>query len=168
MFADLLRTPHTPCLEEVLVAPRAGEVARFPSVVHSEQRQVVAFRLVELRLLGVCLALFPLRAIEDALHRQHRDDGQNLLRAPELDRGDQHLREGWLHGEVRHLATKVRQQALAIQGGERIQRLQRRDHGRRRGRVDEVEAEQVIDAHRLEHQDRVRYIRPLDFGDGVW
>ena len=45
--------------------------------------------------------------------------------------------------------------------------LRGQQHLRRR-RIHEIEPKQIIDPHRLEHQDRVRQIPPLDLGYRVW
>lgn len=50
LLAHVLRALERADLHEVLVAPRVRELVVAPAVVHGQQRQVVAFRLVELGL----------------------------------------------------------------------------------------------------------------------
>ena len=61
LFPDVLCPPERPGLHEVLEAPGIRELVVLPRVVHGQQRQVVAFWLVELRFLLVGHGLFVLR-----------------------------------------------------------------------------------------------------------
>lgn len=53
LFADILGPFESSNLHKVFVAPGAGELVVLPRVVHGQQRDVVALRLVELGLLLV-------------------------------------------------------------------------------------------------------------------
>src|SRR5258708_39019547 len=80
LLPDILYSPHAPGLDIVFVAPRIAELASLPSIVHSEQCQMIAFGLVEFGLLAVRLSLLLFRPIENILSTsQHGDDSQNLL-----------------------------------------------------------------------------------------
>ena len=54
-----------------------------------------------------------------------------------------------------------------VERSEGVQLLQRQHQGLVRGRVQEVEVDQVVDAERLEHEHHVAEVDPLDLGDGV-
>ena len=60
LFADVLGSLERADLDEVLVAPGAGELVVLPGVVHSQEGQVVALGLVELGLLLVSQVLLVL------------------------------------------------------------------------------------------------------------
>ena len=53
-----LRSLKRPDLDEVFVAPRIGELVIFPAVVDGEQRQMIAFGLMELGLFLIGYRLF--------------------------------------------------------------------------------------------------------------
>ena len=60
LFADVLGSLERADLDEVLVAPGAGELVVLPGVVYSQEGQVVALGLVELGLLLVSQVLLVL------------------------------------------------------------------------------------------------------------
>lgn len=103
LLADVLRTTHLTRLNKVLVAPGGTVLGVFPAVVHVEQRQVVAVRVVEFGFLLVGLLLLVLGPVEDGLHGKHRDDSEHLVGASQVHGGDQNLGERRFHGEVGHL-----------------------------------------------------------------
>jgi hypothetical protein len=55
LLAHILRALHGARLDEVLVAPGVAELVGLPALVHSQQREVVTFRLEELGSLLVSL-----------------------------------------------------------------------------------------------------------------
>lgn len=61
LLADILGSAQGTSLDEVLVAPRVGELVVLPGVVDSQQGQVVTFRLVELGFFLVSECLLVLR-----------------------------------------------------------------------------------------------------------
>lgn len=79
LLPDILRTPHAPRLDIVLIAPRVRELARLPPVVYRQQGQMVALRLMELGLFAIRLRLLLFRPVEDVLYAQHCDDGEDLF-----------------------------------------------------------------------------------------
>jgi len=60
LFANILRSLQCSDLHKVLVAPCTGKLVVTPRVVDGEQRQVVAFRLVEFGLLLIGKSLLVL------------------------------------------------------------------------------------------------------------
>mmetsp|Transcript_51401 Transcript_51401/g.159378 ORF Transcript_51401/g.159378 Transcript_51401/m.159378 type:complete len:415 (+) Transcript_51401:305-1549(+) len=166
LLADVLRPPQGPGLDEVLVAPRVRETVVRPGLVDLQQRAVVPLRLVEPRLLLVGHRLLVLRPVEDVLHREHGNNGHDLVAAPEVHGRQQHLGELRLHGELRHLPPQLRQEALVVQGAQGPEGLHGVDHGLHRRGVHEVEGQHVVDAHGLQQQDHVREVCALDLRDG--
>ena len=51
LLPDILRPSHASSLDEILVTPWIRVVTSFPTIPHRQQRQVVTFWLVKLRLL---------------------------------------------------------------------------------------------------------------------
>ena len=167
LLAHVPRVAHVFRLDEVVRAPRVRELARLPTFVRREQRQVVALCLVELGLLGVRLVFLVARSVEDARYGEHRDDRQDLFGALEFDRRDEHLGQLRLHRKIGHLAAEACQRTVVVQRGERMKGLQGSARDSRGGRVHKVEVQEVVDAHRLEHQDGVRQVRTLDVRNRV-
>ena len=157
---------------------------------------MVALRLVELALLGVGLrhpglkvsttahtkhpgwhvefefrvthrGLLLARPVEDLLDGEHGHDRDELLAAAEVDAGQDALGQRRLERELGHLPPEAGEQALVVQGTEAEEVLHGGDHGLNRRRVHEVEADQVVDAHRLELQHGVPQVGPLDLRHGV-
>lgn len=163
LLAHVPRVAHVFRLDEVARAPRVREPARFPALVRREQRQVVALWLVELGLLGVRLRLLVAWPVKDVRDREHRDDGQNLLGALEFDGRDEHLCQLRLHRKIGHFAAKGSQRIVAVvQCGERTKSLHGITYDSPGRTVHEVEGQEVVDAHCLEHQDGMRQVCTLD------
>ena len=76
---------------------------------------MVALGLEELGALLVRLRLLLLGAVPDVLHREHRDDGEHLVGAAELDRLDEDLGERRLERELGHAAAEQREQPLLVE-----------------------------------------------------
>ena len=166
LLPHVLRAAQGPRLQEILEAPRRGELLRLPRLVHGEQTEVVPFRLEELRLLLVRRRLLLPRPVPDVLRAEARDDGQDLVRTPQIHRGDEHLRHRRLERELRHLPPEPREQTLLVERAQVVQLLQRADQGLRRRRVHEVEVQQIVDPHRLERERRRPQVRALDLRHG--
>lgn len=129
---------------------------------------MVALGLMELGLLGVGLRLLLLGSVEDATSdREHGDDGEDLLGALEVDRSDEHLGEWRFDGQIGHLPAETSEETFLVERREGVKVLQRRDHRLLWWRIHKVEVEEIVDAHRLEHEDRVGKVLALDVGDGV-
>lgn len=71
-----------------------------------QQRKVITLRNEKLLPRSVALLEALLGAVEDARDREHRDDRENLGGALAVDRDDEHLGEGGVHGKVGHLAAE--------------------------------------------------------------
>mmetsp|Transcript_34510 Transcript_34510/g.90808 ORF Transcript_34510/g.90808 Transcript_34510/m.90808 type:complete len:344 (-) Transcript_34510:93-1124(-) len=152
LLAHVLRAAHRACLDEVFEAPRVGELGCRPRLVHGEIGEVVALWLEEFGALLVGLRLLLLRAVPDVLHGEHGGDGEHLVRAAEVDRLDQDLRERGLHRELSHPPAEECEKALLVQSSEGEERLHRRDerlHGRG---VHKVKVHEVVDAHGLHRE----------------
>jgi len=128
---------------------------------------VVSLWREELGSLLVRLCLFLLWAVEDGLDGEHGHHGEDLLGAAQVDRRDEHLGQLRLQRKLGHLPPESRQQPFLVQRAKRVEHLQRGDERLHRRRVHEVEAEQVVDAHRLEVQNDVREVGALDLGNVV-
>mmetsp|Transcript_27535 Transcript_27535/g.59266 ORF Transcript_27535/g.59266 Transcript_27535/m.59266 type:complete len:276 (+) Transcript_27535:374-1201(+) len=163
LLAHVLRLPHRPRLDEVLEAPRVGELGVRPGLIDGEVGQVVALGLEELCALGVGLCLLLLGPVPDILDGEHRDERENLLRASKLDRLDEHLRHlRCLQRELGHTPTEAREEAFLVERVQREEALHghhERLHGRR---VHEVKVQQVVDAHRLHLQHGIAQVGALD------
>lgn len=96
------------------------------------------------------------------LSRQHAHNGQNLLTAPQVHTGNEHLGDGGLKGELSHLAAQAGEEALLIQRSQVVQLLQGTHQGGCCWRVHEVKAQQVVDAHGLQGEHRHAQIGALD------
>mmetsp|Transcript_33044 Transcript_33044/g.82292 ORF Transcript_33044/g.82292 Transcript_33044/m.82292 type:complete len:263 (-) Transcript_33044:1687-2475(-) len=164
LLAHVLRAAHGARLDEVLKAPRVGELGVRPRLVDGEIGDVVALGLEELRPLRVRLRLLLLRPIPDVLHREHRDDREHLVGAAEVDRLDEDLRERRLEGELGHAPAEACEEPFVVKRGEGVERLHRRDESLHGRRVHEVEVEQIVHAHRLHLEHRVPQVGPLDLG----
>ena len=110
LLAHVLRAPHRARLDEVLEAPRVGELGVGPRLVDGEAGEVVALRLEELGALRVGLGLLLLGAVEDVLHVEHGHEGEDLVGAAEVDALDEHLGERRLHRELGHPPAEAREQ----------------------------------------------------------
>eukprot|EP00162_Nutomonas_longa_P013791 comp21710_c0_seq1/m.48328 comp21710_c0_seq1/g.48328 ORF comp21710_c0_seq1/g.48328 comp21710_c0_seq1/m.48328 type:complete len:398 (-) comp21710_c0_seq1:968-2161(-) len=166
LLADVLGPLHRAALDKVVKAPRCRVVVALPCLIHGEQREMVAFDLVELCLFQIGLLLLVAGPVEDGLHGEHRDDGQQLLGASQVDRDNQRLCHLRLERELGHLAAEAREQAFVVERAKRMQTRERRDqtlHGRR---IHEIEAEQIVDPHRLELEHRVAQIAALNLWHG--
>ena len=53
-------------------------------------------------------------SVEDILYREHRDDGEYLFTAAEVDTLDEHLAELWGQREFGHPSTEAGQQTFVI------------------------------------------------------
>ncbi|KAF4506091.1 hypothetical protein G6O67_006210 [Ophiocordyceps sinensis] len=155
---------HRARVDEVLKAPRDREAAVLPRVVDVEQREVVAVGVVELCLFLVCLLLLLLGAGEDVEVEQCHD-AEYLVRAIVVHGRNEHLCQRRLHGKVGHFAPEARQQPLVVERAQRVQLLERRQHRVDGRRVHKVKVQQVVDAHGLEHEDRVCQVLPLNVRD---
>mmetsp|Transcript_17991 Transcript_17991/g.51087 ORF Transcript_17991/g.51087 Transcript_17991/m.51087 type:complete len:367 (+) Transcript_17991:709-1809(+) len=129
---------------------------------------MITLGLMEFRLLHIGLGLLFFWPVERILDAQHGSDGQDLLRASQIDGEDEHLGEVGFERELRHLATQSREKALFVKGSKRVQGFQRPDQGCHRRRVHEIKPEQVVDSHRLQLQHDVSKIGSLDLGDVGW
>ena len=85
LLAHVLSSTEGASVQEVFVAPGVTELVSLPGLIDIEQHQVISFRAVELGLLLVCLRSLVLGAVEERLHREHGDNGQDLLGAGEVD-----------------------------------------------------------------------------------
>ena len=91
LLPHVVRRLEAPVVAEVVVAPCRVLHVLFECVVDVEEGEVVAVDVGESQL-GVVGRLLGLVGPHEALrHRQHRRDGQDLVRAVVLARGDQHL-----------------------------------------------------------------------------
>jgi len=69
LLPDILCSSHGSGLQEVLEAPRVGELGVLPSLVDGEQSDVVSVRVIELGLLQVRLGSLLFGPVEGILHR---------------------------------------------------------------------------------------------------
>mmetsp|Transcript_2661 Transcript_2661/g.9436 ORF Transcript_2661/g.9436 Transcript_2661/m.9436 type:complete len:429 (+) Transcript_2661:131-1417(+) len=164
LLAHVLRAPHRPRLHKVLEAPGARELGRLPGLVDGQQREVVALGLEELGLALVGQRLLLLGPVEDVLHREHGHDREHLVGALQGHRRDEDLGQRRLERELCHLAAQRRQEALVVEGAQRVQVLEGGDEGGGRRRVHELEVQQVVDAERLERQHGVGQVGALHLG----
>ena len=124
-----------------------------PSVINIEKSEVVAIRMVELRLFLVSQGLLVSWSIEYILDLKHGCDGENFIGAAQVDGCQQHLRELWLNRKFCHHAAKSRQQSFIIKSAEGIELLHGCYQGLDRRRVHEIKVDQVVDAHSFQGQD---------------
>lgn len=165
LLPHILRPSQRPRLQKVLMAPNIREIIRLPPLINLQQSQMVPLEMVKLRLLLIRDRLLVLRPVKNILLiLQHRNNRNYLIRALQINRGQQHLRQIRLQRKVRHSPAQPREQPLVVQRPERVQLLQRGDQRLHRGRVHKVEVQQVVDAHCLQNQHRVRQIGPLYLG----
>ena len=73
-------------LHEVVKAPRRRAVLSLPCLKYSQQRQMVAFSMVELRLFLISLRLLVPGSVENILDLEHRGDREDLVRAAQVCR----------------------------------------------------------------------------------
>mmetsp|Transcript_63743 Transcript_63743/g.137104 ORF Transcript_63743/g.137104 Transcript_63743/m.137104 type:complete len:424 (+) Transcript_63743:406-1677(+) len=163
LLPDVLGAPQRPGLDEVLVAPGVGEAIVRPTPVDLQKRAMVAFGLMEARLLLVRHGLLVLGPVEHVLDREHGHYRHDLVAAPQVDCSEQHLREVRLHGKLGHLPAEFREQALVVEATQSPQAFHGVDHRLHGWLVHEVEGEHVVDTHRFQQKDDVREVRPLDF-----
>lgn len=71
LLANVLSPAQRTGLDEVLVAPRVGELVVLPGVVYGQQGEVVPFGLVEFGLLLICKGLFILQAVGSSFPTQY-------------------------------------------------------------------------------------------------
>mmetsp|Transcript_56637 Transcript_56637/g.123121 ORF Transcript_56637/g.123121 Transcript_56637/m.123121 type:complete len:454 (-) Transcript_56637:502-1863(-) len=162
LLADVLCPLQRTRMHKVLETPGVGVFVVLPALVDGEEAEVVALGLVELALLLVGLGLLLLGPVEDVLHAQHADDGEHLVAAAKVHRGEEDLGQLRLQRELGHLPPQLGQQPLLVQRPQRIQRLHRHDQ-RLDGRgVHKVKVDDVVDAHGLEREHRVAEVGPLD------
>ena len=76
---------------------------------------MVALGLEEFGALLVGLRLLLLGAVPDVLDREHRHDGEEFLRAPDVDRLYEDLGEGWLERELSHTASQPGKQSFFVE-----------------------------------------------------
>ena len=79
LVPDVLRPFQSSCLDEVVVAPLHITPVLEPNFVDSKHRQVVSVLVAEASAFLVCYLLFLPRAIEYVLHREHRNDRDDLV-----------------------------------------------------------------------------------------
>ena len=70
--------------------------------------------------------------------RQHRGDRQDLVAAPELRRGDDHLGELRVQGQLGHRRADVGELALVVDRAQVVEQLERAHQRLGRGRVHKV------------------------------
>ena len=156
----VFRAPQNPILLSHSLERLEATPQRNESKAHAHQRDMVGFRIREILPVFVpaasrqLLLLLPERPhsrgfaqpapppdspAEDAGHRQHRHNREDLGQAEELWRDEQALGELRFQREVRQGLAQFRDRAVAVQRAqeeERLQRAHERLRGRRRQKVE--------------------------------
>mmetsp|Transcript_33474 Transcript_33474/g.99610 ORF Transcript_33474/g.99610 Transcript_33474/m.99610 type:complete len:386 (+) Transcript_33474:87-1244(+) len=162
--ADGVSRLHRARVEEVVVAPRGGLLVVLPRVVYVEQSQVVAVDVLEARL-GLVGRLGRLAGPHERVGCvEHRDDGEDLVRARELRRVEEHLCQLRVERELGHHRAELGERALVVEGAEVVEQLERAHERLGRGRVHKVKVHQVLDAELLELQHDRAEVRTQDLG----
>mmetsp|Transcript_20473 Transcript_20473/g.61034 ORF Transcript_20473/g.61034 Transcript_20473/m.61034 type:complete len:369 (-) Transcript_20473:525-1631(-) len=108
-----------------------------------------------------------LRPHEDQRHAEHRGDGEDLVRAPVRRRADQHLGELRVQGELGGLIADLCHLAVVVEALQVVEHLESAHERLRRGRVQEVEVDQVVDPQLLQGQHHDAEVGPEDLGVGL-
>mmetsp|Transcript_37284 Transcript_37284/g.97756 ORF Transcript_37284/g.97756 Transcript_37284/m.97756 type:complete len:249 (-) Transcript_37284:1377-2123(-) len=126
---------------------------------------MVAFGHMKFGLLLVRKGLLFFGAVEDRLHRQHRHNRQDLVRAPQVGRLDHHLGLVRFKRELGHPPPKPSEQSFVVERAEREERLKGKYHCLGRRGVHKVKRNQVIDPHCLKLEQRGGQVGPLNLWD---
>ena len=118
----------------------------------------------ELLARGVRLRLAVLGPEEEGRHAQAGHDGQHLGRARQGLGEEEHLRERRVERELGHLPAQLGQPPPIIERPEHPELVHAVQNVLLGRRVHEREVQQVLDAERLEQQDHITQVRPLDLG----
>mmetsp|Transcript_4277 Transcript_4277/g.7890 ORF Transcript_4277/g.7890 Transcript_4277/m.7890 type:complete len:484 (+) Transcript_4277:523-1974(+) len=161
----LPRLAHGLRMHEVVIAPGRRVLLLLPLNKHVQEGQVVALGHEELLSGTVGLLLAVLGAEEDTGDGQHRHDDEDLLRALQLLRVDEHLRQCGVERKLHHLPAQLGQCPGVVerpQHPELVHGVQDVVLGRR---VHEVELEQILHPQTLQKQHYVAQICSLDLWD---
>jgi len=143
--------------EEVVVAPLLGvclRVGGFEGVVDVQHGEVVAVRVREEGFHVVGALAGGDGADEDLRNGEQGGEGEDLVGAVELGGGDQHDGEGGVEGEFGGELAEGGEVAFVVEAGEVVEFFEGAHQGFGRGRVHEVEVDEVVDAEFFEVEDR--------------
>ena len=153
MLLYIPRSPHRLQLNIILKTPLSREIRILPLTVRVQKRHVVPPRPKEILPRIIRVQGLILRPVKNTVpHRNHRHNRNNLINALVPFALHQNLRLNRVHRQLRHSPPQFGQIPVVVQRGERVELLQRpREHFMRR-RVHEVEIDQIVDPHALQHQ----------------
>lgn len=77
--------------------------------------------------------------------REHGGDGEDLIRAVQLGRRDEHLGQLRIERKLGHQRAELRQLALVVDRREIVEQLERTHQRLRRRRIHEVKVHQIFD-----------------------
>lgn len=98
---------------------------------------------------------------------EHRDDSQNLLGAVVLLTREDTLAQRRIHGELGHPPSHLGKLSLVVERAESVKEVQGANERIAWRRVEEVEADEIVDAKGFEHKDYGAEIRALNLGNRV-
>mmetsp|Transcript_13272 Transcript_13272/g.27211 ORF Transcript_13272/g.27211 Transcript_13272/m.27211 type:complete len:389 (-) Transcript_13272:336-1502(-) len=155
-------------VQEVLPAPCIVEFVLLCAEVDVEKGEMVRLGDEKFLPCSVGLLLAILGPEEDAGYAQHRDDGQDLVRAVAVLVGEQeHLGKGRIEGKLRHVGSHLGQRPCVVERTEHPELVQRALQRGLRGRTHEIKVQQVLHPKTLEQQHDIAKIRPLYLRHGV-
>lgn len=143
--------------EEVVVAPLLGvclRVGGFEGVVDVQHGEVVAVRVREEGFHVVGALAGGDGADEDLRHGEEGGEGEDLVGAVEFGGGDQHNGEGGVERKFGGELAEGGKVAFVVEAGEVVEFFEGAHQGFGRGRVHEVEVDEVVDAEFFKVEDR--------------
>mmetsp|Transcript_14985 Transcript_14985/g.34329 ORF Transcript_14985/g.34329 Transcript_14985/m.34329 type:complete len:504 (+) Transcript_14985:753-2264(+) len=95
---------------------------------------------------------------------EHRDHREDLVRAIQLRREEQHLGELWIERELGHHGAQLGEVAVVVKRTKVVEQLERAHQGLWRRRVHEVKVDEVLNAELLQLQHHGAQVRAQDLG----
>mmetsp|Transcript_2137 Transcript_2137/g.3137 ORF Transcript_2137/g.3137 Transcript_2137/m.3137 type:complete len:391 (-) Transcript_2137:559-1731(-) len=136
-------------------------------MVGVEQGQVVPIHVGKLCLHLVCCLLRLLWSEEYGGDRDHGHDAEHLVGAVELRRGQDHLGQLGVQGQLRHSVAQVREVAIVVQCPQIVEQLQGPHQRLGRRGVHEVEVDQVLHTELEQGEHHVAHLGAQDLGVGL-